>query len=106
MEVERDLIGAAREVWESTRARIPKEGFAARLLELQDPDGQWAGGAYFPKDWDFKSPEVEGQPWVATTWTLNMLREWGVDPASLGDTATRPAANSRWEQPAVLERGG
>jgi hypothetical protein len=97
-QAERDLMGAPQEAWESTRVRIASEGFAARLLKLQDPDGQWAGGAFFPKGWDFENPEAaDGQPWVATTWTLNTLREWGLDPAVLGDTAARLAANSRWE---------
>ncbi len=70
------------------------EGFGARLLALQDPDGQWAGGAYFPKDHDGSG---EGQPWTATTWTLNSLREWGVDAAVLAGTAELLAQNSRWE---------
>jgi hypothetical protein len=72
-----------------------------RLLELQDPDGQWAGGAFFPAHYDFDDPEhVEGsQPWTATTWTLNLLREWGLDPAVLRERRTVEllAANSRWE---------
>jgi len=99
-QVERDLAGAPPEVWESTRARVATEGFGARLLALQDPDGQWAGGAYFPADFDFHGPEAAddaGQPWTATTWTLNTLRDWGVDAAVLGDTAARLAASSRWE---------
>jgi hypothetical protein len=25
------------------------EGFGAQLPALQDPDGQWPGGAYFPR---------------------------------------------------------
>src|SRR5829696_602591 len=55
-QVERDLVGAPQEVWRATRARIATEGFGARLLALQDPDGQWAGGAYFPSDFDFRGP--------------------------------------------------
>jgi hypothetical protein len=99
-QVERDLAGAPEDVWQATRARVAKEGFGARLLALQDPDGQWAGGAFFPKDFDFNGPEAAdgaGQPWTATTWSLNALREWGVDPAVLGGTAELIAANSRWE---------
>src|ERR1700742_3002446 len=46
-QVERDLTGAPREVWEATRERIATEGFGKRLLALQDPDGQWAGGSFF-----------------------------------------------------------
>ena len=39
-QVERDLIGAPPNVWRSTRARVATEGFGARLLDLQGPDGQ------------------------------------------------------------------
>ena len=53
-QVERDLLGAPEEVWQATRARVATEGFGARLLALQDPDGQWAGGAFFPAGFDFE----------------------------------------------------
>ena len=66
-QVERDLLGEPAEVWEATRTRVTTEGFGARLLELQDPDGQWAGGAFFPAGFDFGRMETEGQPWTATT---------------------------------------
>lgn len=95
-QVERDLVGAPPEVWRATRARVATEGYGARLLARQDPDGQWAGGAYFPHDFDHEANQ-EGQPYTATTWTLNTLRDWGLDPAVLTDTAERLAANSRWE---------
>ncbi|RSD21453.1 squalene cyclase [Amycolatopsis eburnea] len=92
-QVERDLAGAPPEVWEATRARVASEGFGARLLAAQDPDGRWAGGAFFPAGFRGDEP----QPWTATTWSLNALREWGLDAAVLGDTAGRLAANCRWE---------
>ena len=95
-QVERDLTGAPEKVWQATRARIATEGFGAELLAHQDDDGQWAGGAYFPGGWDFESDEP-GQPWTATTWSLNALREWGLDAAVLAGTADKLAANSRWE---------
>ncbi|QTV80655.1 squalene cyclase [Microbacterium sp. NIBRBAC000506063] len=106
-QVERDLAGAPPEVWEATRARVATEGMGAELLSHQDPDGQWAGGAYFPAGF-FDGPERDepGQPWVATTWTLKDLREWGVDPAVLGDTAARLDANSRWEYDDLPYWGG
>ncbi len=106
-QVERDLAGAPPEVWESTRARVATEGFGARLLALQDPDGQWDGGAYFPKDF-FGSPEQEepGQPWVATTWSLNSLREWGMPAEAMGDTAARLAAHATWEYDDLPYWGG
>ncbi len=93
--IERDLLAAPESIWQATRARVATEGFGARLLALQDPEGTWAHGAHFPGDWDWASEEP--QPWTATDWTLNLLREWGVDPAALGDTAERLAANCRWE---------
>jgi hypothetical protein len=99
-QVERDLAGAAPEKWEATRTCIATEGMGARLLALQDPDGQWAGGAFFPKGFDFDGPEAAegaGQPWTATSWTLATLREWGLDPAVLGRTAELLGQNSRWE---------
>ena len=40
----RDLTEADRSVAESERARIAVEGWGARLLALQQPDGMWAGG--------------------------------------------------------------
>jgi hypothetical protein len=94
-QVERDLADEPPDVWRDTRARVASEGFGARLLALQDPDGQWAGGAYFPAD--FREGEEDGQPWTATTWSLKALREWGMDAAALGDTAHRLDRNSRWE---------
>ena len=95
----------------SRRARGPRpKGFGARLLALQDADGQWAGGAFFPADFDFQGPEaVPGvQPWTATTWTLNSLREWGIDAEVLRErrTAELLAANSRWEYDDLPYWGG
>ncbi|CAN5389650.1 hypothetical protein BH09ACT7_BH09ACT7_34760 [soil metagenome] len=100
-QVERDLLGAESQTWEATRRRVATEGFGARLLAQQDSDGQWAGGAFFPADFDFDGPEGAdgGQPWTATTWSLNSLREWGLDEAALRDRRTVEllAENSRWE---------
>lgn len=98
-QVERDLLGEPPEVWRATRARVATEGFGAGLLALQDRDGQWAGGSFFPKDYDIDGPEAAegaGQPWAATTWTLNSLRDWGLDAGALTGTAELLAANSRW----------
>ncbi|QKV73228.1 squalene cyclase [Amycolatopsis sp. Hca4] len=92
-QVERDLAGEPAPVWEATRARVAEEGFGARLLAAQDPDGQWASGAFFPAGFRGDEP----QPWTATTWSLNALREWGVDASVLTGTAELLAANSRWE---------
>jgi hypothetical protein len=110
-QVERDLLHEPPEVWEATRAAMATEGFGAQLLALQDPDGQWAGGAFFPADFDFDGPEAAddaGQPWTATTWTLNTLRDWGLDAAVLRErrTAELLAENSRWEYDNLPYWGG
>jgi hypothetical protein len=102
--VERDLAGEPQGVWQATRAKVATEGFGARLLALQDPNGQWAGGAFFPAGWDWDADEP--QPWVATTWTLNLLREWGVDRASMGRTAELLKEHSRWEYDDLPYWGG
>jgi len=102
-QVERDLAREPEEVWQATRARVATEGMGARLLALQDPDGQWAGGAYFPAGYEGGE---EGQPWTATTWSLKALREWGLDASALGDTAERLDRNSRWEYDDLPYWGG
>ena len=108
-QVERDLLDAPEEAWVATRALVATEGFGAELLSLQDPDGQWAGGAFFPSDFAFDGPEAApgaGQPWTATTWGLNSLREWGLDASVLAGTAEKIAANSRWEYDDLPYWGG
>jgi len=109
-QVERDILGLPETDWQKTRALISSEGFAAKLLALQDEDGQWAGGAYFPTREDARAlPYVEGekgQPYIATTWTLNSLREWGVDASVLGDTADRLDAGCQWEYDDLPYWGG
>jgi len=109
-QVERDILGLPESQWQKTRARTVTEGFAAKLLALQDEDGQWAGGAYFPTREDARAlPYVEGekgQPYIATTWTLNSLREWGVDASVLGDTADRLDAGCKWEYDDLPYWGG
>lgn len=110
-QVERDLLREPPAVWEATRARIATEGFGARLLAHQDADGQWAGGAFFPADFDFHGPEAAagaGRPWTATTWTLNSLREWGLDATVLRErrTAELLAEHSRWEYEKLPYWGG
>jgi hypothetical protein len=107
-QVERDVLGASEAVWAATRARVATEGFGARLLALQDPTGQWAGGAFFPAGFDFAAVETEGQPWTATTWTLNSLREWGLDAGVLRarHTVELLAENARWEYEQLPYWGG
>lgn len=107
-QVQRDLLGELPRVWDATRARVATEGFGAAVLARQDPDGQWAGGAYFPGGW-FEDPAARsepGQPWTATTWSLRELREWGLDAAALAGTAEKLAENCRWEYDDLPYWGG
>jgi len=68
-QVMQDLTNEPAERVAAERARVASEGWGARLLALQDVDGQWGGGAYSPK-------------WTSTTYTLLLLRHLGLDPQS------------------------
>ncbi|MEZ6184467.1 MAG: squalene cyclase [Planctomycetota bacterium] len=96
----RDLGDAPEAVWAAVRARVEAEGWGARLLELQDPDGQWAGGAFAPGDFTRALWESEGQPWTATCFVLTQLRELGLDPRSASAQRTVQAVgrSARWEE--------
>ncbi len=69
-QVKRDLTGEPEEVVAAERSSVAVEGWGARLLSLQEPDGNWGGGP-----WVFQS-------WASTVETLMLLRELGLDPAS------------------------
>jgi hypothetical protein len=96
----RDLLGAPEPEWRAERAKVEAKGWGARLLSCQDEDGQWAGGAFFPRDFDVREWREVGQPWTATAFSLSQLREFGLDPSS--DRARRTVqligANSRWDE--------
>jgi hypothetical protein len=98
-QVMRDLLDAQEAEWRAERAKVEAEGWGARLLSYEDEDGQWAGGAFVPSDFDWSEWQEVGQPWTATTFSLSQLREFGLDPAS--DRAKRAVAlirvNSRWD---------
>jgi hypothetical protein len=74
---------------------------------LEDEDGQWDGGAYFPGDHDWENPEP-GQPWTGTTHVLDQLRELGLPPD--GEQIQRGVgligANSKWEYDNMAYWGG
>src|SRR5262245_16131904 len=80
-QVLRDLEDAPDDVVAAERAKVATEGWGARLLSLRDGDGQWAGGACFPAGHEW-SPDAVGQPWTSTLPTLEVLRWFGLDPAS------------------------
>lgn len=98
-QVQRDLLGAPEGEWMAERSLIETEGWGARLLDLADEDGQWAGGAFFPHDFTREAWEAEGQPWTATTYALTQLREFGLVPTT--DRAKKMVGligeNSRWD---------
>jgi len=85
-QVMRDLTGEPADVVAAERSKIASEGWGARLLALQGPDGYWAGGSLFPE-------------WTSTTHTLLVLRYMGLDPMSA--QARRAVAlvrdNAKWE---------
>ena len=90
-QVIRDLTDASADDVAAERARVANEGWGARLLSLQRPDGQWEGGTptfTSPEwaDWWHKMPpERKGTlfpEWTSTTWSLTLLRAFGLDPAS------------------------
>ena len=74
-QVQRDLVGAPPEVWGASKNLVRTEGFGAYLLTLQDDDGQWAGGAFYPTCYEHVGPDAN----------------------VLAGTAELLAANSRWE---------
>ncbi|HEX4166122.1 MAG TPA: hypothetical protein VHZ55_11670 [Bryobacteraceae bacterium] len=81
-QVLRDLVHAPAEVVMKERERVAVEGWGARLLGLQGEDGQWAGGACFPARHLNECEGNQGQPWIATLPTLQLLHDFGVDPNS------------------------
>ncbi|MFN8392988.1 MAG: hypothetical protein U0136_22025 [Bdellovibrionota bacterium] len=67
-QVLRDLTPASADEVLAERARIGLEGFGARLLSLQAPNGTWGGVAW-------------NHGWDSTMHVLTLLRELGLDPA-------------------------
>lgn len=70
-QVMQDLTDAGPDEAAAERALVAEQGWGARLLSVQDPDGKWGGGHYSPK-------------WVSTTYTLLLLRDLGIDPSNPG----------------------
>ena len=83
-QVLRDLVGAAEGTVERERRRVAREGWGARLLARQDPAGTWAGGK--SSDGGLYSPK-----WTSTTYTMLLLRDFGLPPTSKkARTACKP----------------
>ena len=85
-QVMRDLTHASADEVAAERAKVATEGWGAQILAAPPPDGVWGGGAYFPE-------------WTSTTPTLQLLREFGLDPDSLEARRALELvrANARWE---------
>jgi hypothetical protein len=66
-QVMRDLTGAAPDAIAAERSRVATEGWGAELLARQSRTGKWGGGP----QWD-----------LTTLWSLVVLKELGLDPAS------------------------
>lgn len=98
-QVMRDLTDASAEEVARERARVASEGWGARLLEAQREDGHWDVEPEFDPEspagkwWNTLQPGQKGTLMPAgtsTTWTLALLRTFGVDPES--EAAQRAAA--------------
>lgn len=81
-QIARDVVGAPESEWAPIRAEVETEGVGARLLSMQESDGSWSGGTFFPAGFTGRDFERSGQPWNTTTWALTQLREFGLDPSS------------------------
>ncbi|MBB4303401.1 hypothetical protein GGD81_002444 [Rhodobium orientis] len=99
-QVMRDMLEAPGEDWQPVRAKVETEGWGAQLLSHQDDDGQWAGGSFVPKGFDWDTFRTHGQPWTATCFCITQLREFGLDPASerARRTVVLVGQNSRWDE--------
>src|SRR5262252_8360058 len=67
--VMRDLTDAPAEIVAAERSRVASEGWGARLLDQQRPDGNWGDGIAAPL-------------WWSNLYTLLFLRDLGIEPAS------------------------
>ena len=76
-----DLLGLPEDRVAAERARVSTNGWGARLLASQDPDGRWAGALYSPK-------------WTSTTYTLLLLERLGLER---GDARALAGVRSLWE---------
>jgi hypothetical protein len=68
-QVMRDLTHKPADVIAAERSKVATEGWGARLLALQAPDGRWAG-----RPWS--------QDWTDTFHVLELMRLFGLEPES------------------------
>jgi hypothetical protein len=98
-QVLRDLVHAPAEIVAAERALISTRGWGSELLSLQGEDGQWAGGACFPARSFGWREENQGQPWISTLPTLQLLMDFGIDPTDerVHRAVMRVREHCRWE---------
>ena len=94
-QVMRDLKNEPAPVVMAERARVADEGWGARLLALQAPDGQW-GKPDIP-DWR------EGLPAPATRQLLRKLHNVSIDDLA-GFLKIDPMSLSTWENSPVVQQ--
>lgn len=99
-QVMRDLLDAPEATWQAERAKVETHGWGAALLAHQDADGQWAGGAFIPAGYTEGDWRTRGQAWTATSFSLQQLYDFGLDPASARAqrTVELVGRNSRWDE--------
>ena len=101
-QVMRDLLDAPPSEVAAERARVATDGWGAQLLALQGADGLWDGGTYRAGWVDESKPFFD--TWTATHFSLQLLREFGLDPIS--PEAARAVSlvreNVRWEANGAL----
>jgi hypothetical protein len=68
-QVMRDVLDAPADRVAAERAKVATEGWGARILAAQEPDGRWSGGTFFPE-------------WISTTDALHTLYLFGLEPDS------------------------
>ena len=80
----RDLTDASPEVIAAERARVPREGLGAAILERQEADGSWR--------------RTDAPVWLPTLFTFLLLRATGVDRSAHAVQAVvaRSERNLRW----------
>ncbi|KAJ3499672.1 hypothetical protein NLG97_g149 [Lecanicillium saksenae] len=83
-QVLRDLLDKPESDWEGEREKIETEGWGKQLFSCQDEDGQWAGGAFAPKDATMQEFKEDRQPFTGTAFVLTELRDMGLEPESAG----------------------
>lgn len=76
-QVKRDLLEESPLVVERERRKITREGWGARLLAKQAPDGRWASGKG-------SDSGLYGPKWISTTYTMLQLRDFGLAPSHRG----------------------